>query len=180
MNFSVITIARWLVMAALSLVMCNVLALWHLAAMKDIASRARNDLVIAKKLSEFMSNLDSSIPNKKAEDSTLEQSITRIREGLEQSRIPESAIADIRIQGRTPISKTQFVREDTRISLTAVDMKRLFDFILAEESHASGTICSSIDIRYKQPPKGQQSLSIWDAQLTLTHLVETRLNLKSN
>jgi hypothetical protein len=149
-------------------------------SMLDRYERTINDELQCKQLREKIESLRSVAPTKRQVDYSQEQSLSRIRKGLASSGISDSSVSDIRINGEVAIPKTDYLREDTLVSLRRLDISTLFQFIDSEESQEQGTICSSIDLRYAdtsptetdQIETKESSLDRWDAQLTLTHLVE--------
>jgi hypothetical protein len=149
-------------------------------SMLDRYERTINDELQCKQLREKIESLRSVAPTKRPVDYSQEQSLSRIRKGLASSGISDSSVSDIRINGEVAIPKTDYFREDTLVSLRRLDMSTLVQFIGSEESQEQGTICSSIDLRYVDTPTNTSdrskqkvsSLDRWDAQLTLTHLVE--------
>ena len=138
---------------------------------QDIQRRASADLEICKELCAQIKELKAVVPDQPAKENSSEETISRVRQGLLKSGIDEKQLGDIKIQAKTAIPKTSFVREDASVTLKGIDLKSLFAFISSQETSAGGMLCSGIEIRVAKSPEGGGE-SQWIPELTLTHLTK--------
>jgi len=165
---------RWLqIQCVLCLLVCAALSVLLFQFSQNMAIKSRSDrdsettFTIAAKIDEMR----KIVPSGRAQESTPESSLSRIRNGLLESNIDESRLGDIRVIGKTVIAKTTFAREDTAVGLKGVDLSELFAFIQSQESQI-GILVSGIELRTTTQASNETSKDKWDAELTLTQVIE--------
>jgi len=136
-----------------------------------IKSRSDRESETTKEIAAKIDELRRIVPSGRVQDSSPESSISRIRKGLIESNINESRLGDIRVIGKTVIPKTTFSREDTAVGLKGVELSELFTFIQVQESQ-TGILVSGIELRTKTQASDESTKDKWDAELTLTQLIE--------
>ena len=165
---------RWLqIQCGLCLLVCAALSVLLFQFSQNMAIKSRSDrdsettFAIAAKIDEMR----KIVPSGRAQESTPESSLSRIRNGLLESNINESRLGDIRVIGKTVIAKTTFAREDTAVGLKGVDLSEVFAFIQSQESQ-TGILVSGIELRTTTQFSDETSKDKWDAELTLTQVIE--------
>ncbi len=165
---------RWLqIQCGLCLLLCAALGVLLVQYSQNLAIKTRSDrenkstTAIASKIDE----LRKIVPSGSAQESTLESVVSRVRKGLSESDIKETQLGDIRVIGKTVIPKTTFAREDTAVGLKGVDLSELFAFIQSQESQ-TGILVSGIELRTTTQVSDESSIDKWDAELTLTQVIE--------
>lgn len=134
----------------------------------------RDETASAKLVTQIV-EMRSIVPDSKPKDDDPSNTISRIRESLLITGLDERQLVDVRILGEVQIPKTPFSRRDVSIRLKGVELEALFKFISNEETQTPGITCSQIDIQLSKGASEAVRPS-WDAQLTLTHLVEAAKN----
>ena len=165
---------RWLqIQCGLCLLTCAVLGILLFQYSQNLATKSRSDresestIAIAAKIHEMR----KIVPLGRAQESTLESVVSRVRKGLSESDIKETQLGDIRVIGKTVIPKTTFAREDTAVGLKGVELSELFAFIQSQESQ-SGILVSGIELRTAAQISDETSIDKWDTDLTLTQVIE--------
>ena len=165
---------RWLqIQIGLCLLTSVALGILLFQFSQNLAIKARSDresestFAIAAKIDEMR----KIVPSGRAQESTPESSLSRIRKGLSDSSINETRLGDIRVIGKTVIPKTNFAREDTAVGLKGVELSELFAFIQSQESQ-TGILVSAIELRTAAQVSDESSKDKWDAELTLTQVIE--------
>jgi hypothetical protein len=168
------TLLRWLrIQCVLCLFACLVLGILLFQYSQNLAIKTRSDWdrqstnAIAAKIDEMR----KIVPSGQTQNAASESSLDRIRSGLSESNINEARLGDVRMIGRTAIPKTTFAREDTAVSLKGVVLGELFSFIRTQEAQL-GILVSGIELRTSAQPTDDTSKDRWDAELTLTQLIE--------
>ena len=173
---------RWLqIQCGLCLLTCAALGILLFQYSQNVAIKSRSDresettIAIASKIDEMR----KIVPTAGTQQSTHESVVSRVRSGLAESNINESHLGDIRSIGRTVIQKTTLAREDTAVVLKVVELIELFSFVQSQESQA-GILVSGIELRTTAQDSDESDKDKWDAQLTLTQVIEQTEKLPKN
>ncbi len=173
---------RWLqIQCWLCLFACVALGILLFQYSQNLSIKTRSDrenetsIAISAKIDEMR----KIVPSGRAQESTLETSLSRIRKGLAESNINESRLGDIRVIGKMVIPKTIFAREDTAIGLKGVELSELFSFIQSQETQ-TGILVSGIELRTAGQASDESSKDKWDAELTLTQVIEQTGKIPQN
>jgi len=165
---------RWLqIQCGLCLLVCAALSVLLFQFSQNMAIKSRSDrdsettFAIAAQIDEMR----KIVPSGRAQESTLESMVSRVRTGLSESKINEARLGDIRVLGKTTIPKTAFAREDASVSLNGIELIELFAFIQSQEEQL-GILCSGIELRTAAQATEDSSTDKWDAELTLTQVIE--------
>lgn len=150
---------------------------WYLNV-RELAQRAREELNQSLDLSNQIKGLLKTVPDDPNETEQQDVAFSKIRASLNESGIPDSTVTDIRILSKTAIPRSQFLRQDTKLTLKKSELNPLFNFIKRIESDSGTSVCSVLDLR-SYPGVDIGDANRWDCDLTLTQFTKADATQKN-